>query len=266
MLVCNVSPRPLRRALIDDSASATDTLDASVGVVVIAAAVVEAMTALDTIPVSAVMGAVVGEAATATDTPDAALAGVSLATYDGLATNVTVSNGGRTALHHNTTTNSGVISTAFESTGKYYFEVTLQTSTTASNFAGIMISSWASVFSSSQMTTLSTSVQFGASGTIYSNGASTAAVVGATAVGDIYSFAIDLTGHLAWVRKNGGNWNGSGTANPATGVGGVTIATGSFAPIVRFAAGAVATDQMTGNFGQAAFVYTAPSGFGNWPA
>jgi hypothetical protein len=283
MLVCNVSLRPPRlaiaatiaeiataadattvgavfEALVDDPASATDSLAEYLGEFLS-----EAASAADSFSTVGTFDAEVIEAAAAVSAQDGVLP-VAYATYDGLATNVTISNGGLTALHHNTTTNSGVISTAFESSGKYYFECTVQTSTTASNFLGIMASTWASVFSATQMTTLSTSVQLGGTSTIYSNGGSTGKALGATAVGDVYSFAIDLTADLAWIRRNGGNWNNDGAADPATGVGGVVIAAGSFAPIVRFAAAAAGTDQVTGNFGQSSFVYTAPSGFGNWPA
>ena len=283
MLVCNVSLRPPRLAiaatvaetataadaitvgavfdaLVDDPASATDTLAEYLGEFLS-----EAASAADSFSTVGTFDAEVVETAAADSAQDGILP-VAYATYDGLATNVTVSNGGLTALHHNTTTNSGVISTAFESSGKYYFECTVQTSSTPSNFLGIMASTWASVFSATQMTTLSTSVQLGGTSTIYSNGGSTGKALGATAVGDVYSFAIDLTASLGWIRRNGGNWNNDAAANPATGVGGVVIAAGSFAPIVRFAAAAAGTDQVTGNFGQSSFVYTAPSGFGNWPA
>jgi hypothetical protein len=117
------------------------------------------------------------------------------------------------------------------------------------------------------MTTNSTSVQLGGTGGIFSNGVNTGKTVGISNVGDVYSFAIDLTADLGWIRKNGGNWNGDAAANPATGAGGVTIAAGSFAPLVRFAAAVVSTDQMTGNFGQSSFAYTVPSGFNSyWPA
>jgi len=286
MLVCNVSLRPPRgaiaatiaeavtatatttieaavlAALVDDPAAVTDAVDAYLGEIML-----EAASASDTASVeTGDIDAAIDEPVTATDAPDATMLAAYAATYDGLATNTVVSNGGLTVLHNNTTTNSGAISTAFQSTGKYYFEVTLQTSTTNLNYLGIMSSAWASVFSTSQFNSFSTSVPLSGTSTIVSNGGSTGKALGAQAVGDVFSAAIDLTAHLGWFRKNGGNWNGDGAANPATGTGGVTIAAGSYAPIVRFATGSASTDQMTGNFGQAAFVYSAPSGFGNWPA
>lgn len=43
------------------------------------------------------------------------------------------------------------------------------------------------------------------------------------------AIAVDITNKLFWVCGNAASpvWNGSGTANPATGVGGITIGTGS---------------------------------------
>lgn len=90
-------------------------------------------------------------------------------------------------------------------------------------------------------------------------------------VGDNVGIACDMT--LAtpsfWVRVNGGNWNGSPTANPATGTGGISIATigATGTPIVA----AIATDtvgpnsQLTGNFATTDWTYTAPSGFSAVP-
>lgn len=305
MLICNVSLRPPARVLavtlaeaaaaadtasmlvgllapIDEPVTALETLDAFVGQIML-----EAASASDSVqsgliyavlldePASAAdaagvltaggISAEVAEAATADVVVDGAVQ-VTPASYDGLATNVALSNGNRTVLHNVTNTNSGAISTAFESTGQYYFEVKLENATTTGHFLGVMISTWGSVFSSTQMTTNSTSVQIGGTAGIYSNGGNTGKTLGASAVNDVYSCAIDLTNDLAWFRKNGGNWNGDASADPATGTGGVAMAAGSFAPIVRFGATGGTTDQMTGNFGQAAFVYTAPSGFGTWPA
>jgi len=283
MLVCNVSLRPPRMAiaatvaetvtaadaiavgavfdaLVDDPASAIDTIAEYLGEFLS-----EAASAADSYSTVGMFDAEVIEATVADSAQDGVLP-VAYATYDGLATNVVVSNGGLTVLHNVTTTNSGAVSTAFESSGKYYFEITLQGSTTNLNFLGIIASTWTSVFSQTQMTTVGSGVLLGSSSNIYSNGVNTAKNLGGHVVNDVFSCAIDLTARLGWFRKNGGNWNADAGANPATGTGGVTIAAGSFAPIVRFGTSGGPTDQMTGNFGQAAFVYTAPSGFGNWPA
>jgi hypothetical protein len=39
----------------------------------------------------------------------------------------------------------------------------------------------------------------------------------------VVELAVDIPNKLLWLRKNGGNWNNSGAANPATGAGGLSI-------------------------------------------
>ena len=59
------------------------------------------------------------------------------------------------------------------------------------------------------------------SGNIYANNANSGASLGACTSGDVISMAVDLTPRKAWMRKNGGNWNGAPIAsqNPNTGRG-----------------------------------------------
>jgi hypothetical protein len=78
--------------------------------------------------------------------------------------------------------------------------------------------------------------------------------------------AVDFTAQLSWFRKNGGNWNGSGTANPATGVGGNSfsyLTGGPFFIAANLNVGA-ASYALTLNAGGTAYAFAAPAGFGNW--
>jgi hypothetical protein len=89
--------------------------------------------------------------------------------------------------------------------------------------------------------------------------------VGALTAGDVVCLAIDHPNQRLWFRKNGGNWNNSGTANPATNIGGFNIsavftATNTFA-LVTFASTGL---NHTANFGAATFAQTMPSGFSAW--
>ena len=101
-------------------------------------------------------------------------------------------------------------------------------------------------------------------GTFYISG--TAQVSGFTGCtsGATIGFALDADARLIWLRvAPAGNWNNSGTANPATGVGGVSVAAigGTaipFYPVAEFSASA---DSATANFGDSAFSGTVPSGF-----
>ncbi len=78
-----------------------------------------------------------------------------------------------------------------------------------------------------------------AGGVVTCNGATlcTLPLLGATGVAyDEIVFAVDVANKLLWVSANGGIWNNSATANPATGVGGVSIsalAAGSFYPTMQ---------------------------------
>ena len=86
--------------------------------------------------------------------------------------------------------------------------------------------------------------------------------------GTVVGIAVDFTNHLIWFRMApSGNWNGSGTANPATGVGGITFSTGAMVPFVTFGgSGGAAGNVITANFGASSFTGTVPSGFySGWP-
>jgi hypothetical protein len=75
--------------------------------------------------------------------------------------------------------------------------------------------------------------------------------------------AIDEPNRKYWVKSDASpNWNGSGTANPATGVGGIDISslTGAIYPAAAGSGAASVGDQFTFNFA-GPFVNTAPSGF-----
>lgn len=185
-------------------------------------------------------------------------------TFDGTpSAGVVMSNGNLTVTHGTTGNGTGVFSTFALLVGKYYFEVTLATAPVVNaQTAGILLpgTSFLNMISD----TNTTAVHVGTTHTyVGSNNVSQLKDLGTTAVGDVFGFAIDLTSRLAWIRRNGGNWNGDAAANPATGVGGVTIASGSFAPAVAFA-NTSATDAFTANFGATTFAFTAPSGFVGW--
>ena len=72
--------------------------------------------------------------------------------------------------------------------------------------------------------------------------------------------AVDLSAQLIWFRlAPSGNWNGSGTANPATATGGISISTisGALFPMMSGLTG----DIVVANFGGSAFSGAVPAGF-----
>ena len=76
--------------------------------------------------------------------------------------------------------------------------------------------------------------------------------------GCVVCVAVNLTSNLIWVRINNGNWNASGSANPATSTGGASIAnrgTTAVSPMVG------STGTFAANFGASSFTYSVPAGF-----
>jgi hypothetical protein len=245
-------------ALVDEPVSAIDFADAYSGEIM-----VEAATAADDFGASLLVPeSIISETANALDAVDFVTVEVATTTYNGTpSAGIVMSNGNLTVTHGTTNANTGVNSLTFLSAGKYYFETTVQVSTSGGTTLGIYQSG---AYGSNILGGKGTAVSTGAGSTlIYSNGASTTKNLGVTAVGDVFGFAIDLTNRLAWIRRNNGLWNADATANPVTGVGGVIVAAGSFAPYVSFT-NTGATNAFTGNFGQVAYANAAPGGFLFW--
>jgi hypothetical protein len=289
MLVCNVSLRPPRRAiaanvaeitaavdalatgnvvfaaLVDDPASVGDFVDAYLGEIMLEAASADA-----TVDSGFAFAAAVTEAVTAATAQDATTTSApGTATFDGTATNVTLSNGNLTATHNTTTDQSGARSTALKSAGKFYFEVTVGATHGGADTAGVVLSTGTYANMNSGNNCSEAFLTF-ASGHIYSNNADTFQTIGGAAgPGDVICVAIDLDNRKAWFRKNNGNWNNQPTDNPATGATSVVMAaSGSFAPAVSFgSSGSAVGDNMTANFGASTFAFSVPSGFtAGWSA
>lgn len=149
--------------------------------------------------------------------------------------------------------NKSVRAIRSQSTGKFYFEVV------PNNNAGFSFG--ISNASHSLGTWVGANVNsVGYSGNqVYNNGSLGA--VYTFAASDVIQVAIDIDNKLIWVRKNTSNWNNNGSANPATGAGGITFtASGPFFPTVSVDNTRVAT----ANFGATAYAQTPPSGFSNW--
>jgi hypothetical protein len=279
MLVCNVSLRPLGRTiaadlaeavtaadatatgnvifatLIDDPASVRDTVDGYLGDIML-----EAASASDSFDVGLAYAGAVDEATTSADTLDGA---VSVTVFNNWnlsdkSSNISVS--GLTVT--NTTTSAGGIrGTGSKTTGKIYWETTWVGTPSAARFTcGIGTSASALISLDSTGATVRTDDGF-----IRVNGAIQASI-GAFASGDIAGIAFDLGVSRIWFRRNGGNWNNSGTADPATNVGGYDIsamfpASAAYPSVHISVSTAIAA---TANFGATTFAFAAPSGFTGW--
>ena len=149
--------------------------------------------------------------------------------------------------------------TAGKTTGKYYFEATWNEF--SGSFVGIGLGDQDA----------SVNNFFGADGNglivinngeVYAIGA-LLTTIQTSAEGQVSGFAFDADAKLVWMRTNGGNWNNNGSANPATGVGGIAFP-GSMSGTYYAGLGVQNSpnDQMTANFGATAFAGTPPSGYG----
>lgn len=177
-------------------------------------------------------------------------------------TNVTLSGGNLVATA--SAINGGVRGKDPKRSGKFYIEFTVPTTQSNSNIFGF----------ASRRTTLGTLSTQAIATVQYQTGAlqlfdvfgvqiTGQPVVGALS-GTVLCAAIDLDARLVWFRVNAGNWNGSASNNPATGVGGSNIAAvghGQGIDVYPFAFMATSGNNVTANFGASAFAQSVPSGY-----
>ena len=169
---------------------------------------------------------------------------------------ITLSNNNLTATGSG---NGGVRGTPSLSAGKYYWEYTI--SAYGGGTPSIGVCSVSASLTSGSTTAQYAIIQYtGGVGQIYTNG-SNIANIGSSGVGTVYCVAIDPSGLLIWFRRGAaGNWNNSGTANPATAAGGASFSSMTGIPYLFFGP-AFGTDTAVLNGGDTAFTGAVPSGF-----
>jgi hypothetical protein len=175
-------------------------------------------------------------------------------------TNTILSNGNLTyGAGSSNTTNDGCRSTQGITAGKFYFELTSAGSTTLTMLGVGLLSS---VFGNILSGVGGSFAVYIANGHIWDNATDTTISIGAASPGTVYCFAIDLINMRGWIRNGAGNWNNSGTANPATNAGGQDISwMGSAAVYALVASNVNANPIVTANFGATSFAQAVPSGF-----
>lgn len=155
-----------------------------------------------------------------------------------------------------------VFSVAAHATGKYYAEFTLTTNSTDS---GVGIANASFMPDNGVVIGGDTnSLGYYADGNVYGNGGGTQTTLLTYTTADVIGMAVDFSSSLIWWRKNNGNWNNSGAANPATGTGGLNYSaylSGTFNAGVEMLA---ASGVWAANFGATAYTNAAPAGYGNW--
>lgn len=159
-----------------------------------------------------------------------------------------------TALASDPSSHTGVRSTGSYSAGKIYFEIACGDAFGSGTGFGLTAGSY--------VPPVLGAVVYG-TGDIKINDAYTGVNLGVIGSSTL-CFAADLGAGLFWARRNGGDWNGSSSGDPATGAGGLSIAalfpaSAAYA-VAAFNEGASATV----NFGASPFAYALPSGFSRW--
>jgi hypothetical protein len=197
---------------------------------------------------------------------------VTYATWDAAtATAVTLSGGNLVATNTGTTSpdqGAKVASAASKTSGKYYFEMTVNAKTGAGN-GGFGIGTTASTYTTIGSSSTVGTIIYWQPGNIWANGSYTGSSLTAIPNGGIVGVAVDLDNRRVWFRVTpSSNWNGSGTANPATNTGGIVVPAGTMVPFVTFGGTlGVANNIITANFGASAFNGAVPAGFtSGWPA
>lgn len=172
---------------------------------------------------------------------------------------VTLSGGDLTAT---ATASGGVSGQGTNRTGKWYWEITVGSLAAINTNTRLGIGNGAVTGATAQSNVSGTAV-LAASGSVTISGIA-AAFVSGFAAGNVVCIALDLDLGLLWFRTGSGNWNNSGTASPAAGIGGVSIASLGFGPAFDYYPLAMMGGSgaaYTANFGATAFAQTVPSGF-----
>ena len=190
----------------------------------------------------------------------------------GLGNDVTFSNGNCTATYGTSGTRSIVTSTLGATSGKYYWEIEIQGSSSADNAVlGISLNGWETGYAVAGETNQSWGFR-GYNGLVYNNNSSVGGTWSTFTNGDIIGVAVNLDDEQGGLNKlyfsKNGTWLNS--ANPTnhsatTGVVGITKpengTSGFLFPVISDA-GSTATPQFKTNFGNGYFGTTAVASAG----
>lgn len=158
-----------------------------------------------------------------------------------------------------------VRATTAKSAGSWYFEVESYGFVSAGQ-AGAGLGSAAAPLGNVMW--FSDGIAYVAIGGVYLNNAPVSGAMSAwTSGGSVAQFAVNLSTKRFWAKlTTDANWNGSGAANPATGVGGIDFSAiaGPYFPMLTLTRIIAIHDSALGNFGASPFVGTPPAGFSAW--
>ncbi len=182
-----------------------------------------------------------------------------LSPFDIYGVNITLSNGNRTVTAPSGA--GGFIAGGLpaKKSGKWYWQISIDNDGSTFDQVGMINETY--VGGNGNLGTNVNSIAYlGSSGAILINNV-TLATAATFTTGDVIEIAEDAGNKLIWFRRNRSgvaqSWNGNGSANPATGIGGIsllTLGTGYLHPAISiFQSG----DQMTTNFATSQFQNSA---------
>lgn len=182
--------------------------------------------------------------------------------------NTSLSNNNLTCTH-TTTTVGGCRSISYKNSGKFCVTYTVTAAHGLTDAPAIAAASY-SYGNINAGNTGTGVVWYGNNGGhIFSGGSDTFFNLGALVQGDVINVAVDIDHSNTWWQRNGGQWNGNGTSNPATNTNGAVITpVQPVAPAIGFSgiSGAVIGDNITANFSNTACSGQLPAGFqAGWP-
>jgi hypothetical protein len=151
------------------------------------------------------------------------------------------------------------------SSGKYYAEFTTDTNALGDTNTVFGISTTlpngSTNFPGHDATSVGAFITPGTGVQLFTNSAGPAIYSYPFTRGATFQMAVDMSANLFWVNVDNGNWNGSPSANPATGTGGFSFSLGAAAfPVAAMKHQGI----VTANFGAFGYHFTPPGGFGNW--
>lgn len=169
---------------------------------------------------------------------------------------------GNLAATTNNASYGGALATVSQSSSKYYFEFQAVTISNANSGIGMatVTASLANYLGSSNL-----GIGLEPNGGVWLNGAQIGTAAAVPSGTNTVGIAVDLTNKLIWFRTGtSGQWNNSGTADPASGTGGISIS--ALANFTLFPAAIWRENLGTATLAlpMPSWLGTAPSGFGAW--
>jgi hypothetical protein len=252
-------------SLMEEAANAVDSVAGNIGGIAYIDSIFETVSAADSFSAGYAFDATLTEAITAGDTQDGSIPGpppiVTPTTWNPSDKSASITLTGSNLTATATSSNAGVRGITSRSTGKFYWEATMIGLLGSGTEIGLATASATLDGNGLAGQAVLTNAK-GASGRIWINGSDSGVGLGILSSGNIIGIATDLTTGKIWFRVTpSGNWNGSGTANPATGVGGVSLGALIGNTLFPFFGATFGNDKATANFGASAFNGSVPSGY-----